>query len=90
MILTGDSFFIDKVATSKLIDEHFKDDNVMCLDMESTALAQAAYNYNIPYLAIRAISDIIGGSNQSDDYDNNLERACLESNIFLIELLKSL
>jgi len=87
-ILTGDQFFADKSKVENMINSYFKDDNVLCLDMESAALAQSAWFYGIDYLAIRAISDLIGKDFQFNEYLQNVEKACENSNIFLLEILK--
>lgn len=90
MILTGDQFFCNKDRVDQLLNDYFKNDSVMCFDMESTALAQASWFYGIDYLAIRAISDVIGHNAQFDEYLSNLDRACLNSNLFIIEVLKNI
>ena len=80
MILTGDKFFTDEKSCNELINTHFTGENVICFDMESTAFAQSAYVLGLPFIAIRAISDIIGVSGQVDNYtDYNLiacKKAC--------------
>ena len=91
VILTGDSFQTDKKETDAIINNYFPNEKVMCFDMESTAFAQCAYMANIPFLAIRAISDVIGyNENQKKRYDNALEMACEKANNILIEVLNGL
>ncbi len=90
MILTGDKFFSDEVEVMKIIERHFRDYNVLCLDMESTAFAQASYFYNVDYLAIRAISDIIGNDKQDIELDDNLDIATKNATNILIKLLKNI
>ena len=87
-ILTGDQFFHEFDIINNLILQYFHDDNVLCLDMESTALAQSAWFYEVDYLAIRAISDLIGKNFQFQEYLDNVEKACVNSNLFLLEVLK--
>ena len=62
----------------------------MAFDMESTALAQATYCYQIPFIAIRAISDVIGVENQNDAYYDYVEIACKKANEILYLLLEKL
>lgn len=88
-ILTTDRFIIDEEDTNKLIETYFNDCNIMCLDMESAAFAQACYFLNKKFISIRAISDVIG-ENHNHEFDDNLEYACLKSNMFLLELLNIL
>jgi adenosylhomocysteine nucleosidase len=87
-ICTMDRFVDDYPRAQALIEEHFSDLNILCFDMESAAFAQSCYFYKLDFLAIRAISDVVGSSNPLDTYDNNLELACLNSNLFLLKLLE--
>ena len=54
LIATGDSFVAgeDKI---KSIKEHFP--QVLAVEMEGAAIAQAAYALNLPFLVVRAMSD---------------------------------
>lgn len=74
-ILSGDSFFTNENDVKNLLSK-FEELNVCALDMESTAFAQCCYQYNIPFLAIRAISDVIGEENQKEEYENYNKIAC--------------
>lgn len=58
LIVTGDSFIAgqDKIASIK---EHFPD--VLAVEMEGAAIAQAAVNTGKPFLVIRAMSDTAQG-----------------------------
>lgn len=58
MIVTGDSFIAgqDKIASIK---EHFPE--VLAVEMEGAAIAQAAVNTGKPFLVIRAMSDTAQG-----------------------------
>ncbi|HFI0634465.1 TPA: 5'-methylthioadenosine/adenosylhomocysteine nucleosidase [Streptococcus suis] len=58
LILTGDSFIAgqDKIATIK---HHFPE--VLAVEMEGAAIAQAAVNTGKPFLVIRAMSDTAQG-----------------------------
>jgi len=61
-VVTGDQFIADK-AKKDFISENF---HGMCTEMEGAAIAQAAYNNNLPFLIIRAISDKADNSAQMD------------------------
>ena len=61
-IATGDQFIADK-AKKNFIVENFQ---AKCTEMEGAAIAQAAFNNNLPFLIIRAISDKADNSAQMD------------------------
>lgn len=89
-ILTGDKFFGNNEEINVINDLYFSDYQAMAFDMESTALAQATYCYQIPFIAIRAISDVIGVENQNDAYYDYVEIACKKANEILYLLLEKL
>ncbi len=86
---TCDSFTTSADLVSK-IQNTFKDLDIKCFDMESTAFAQACNFYNKPFLAIRSISDVIGSSFQSEDYKNNEVISANKVNQFVIKLIEEL
>src|SRR5690554_718838 len=90
IILTADKFVVDEVEAENLINKHFKNFNVLSYDMESAAFAQACYFFDIPFIAIRAISDIVGSKEQGDSYYQNLEKEVFASNDFIFNLIKKL
>lgn len=89
-ILTGDSFATNFTYVNEICEKHFKDYNVLAVDMESTAFAQMAYVYKKRYLAIRVISDVIGEVSQVEGYESSLDYASKKSNEFLLSLLKEI
>jgi adenosylhomocysteine nucleosidase len=88
-VITSDKFVIDADFTNRLVADHFSKLNVCCFDMESAAFAHACLFYQKPFLSIRAISDVIG-ENQHTEFEDNLESACLNSNLFVLGLLEIL
>ena len=52
LIATGDSF-INKKNRSSIIDRF----NPLCVDMETAAVAHVCNDHNVPFLAVRSISD---------------------------------
>lgn len=90
IICTTDKFMTDIDMVKQLIENYFPDLDIYAFDMESAAFAHAAYFFGIPFLAVRAISDIIGSENAEEQFDNNLEIASLNSNKFILELLKKI
>lgn len=61
-IATGDQFIADKVKKDFIVDNFA----AKCTEMEGAAIAQAAYNNNLPFLIIRAISDKADNSAKMD------------------------
>lgn len=61
-IASGDIFCTDKKMKEK-IHSKFQAD---CVEMEGAAIAQVCFLNNIPFVVIRAISDIPNGNNQMD------------------------
>ena len=69
-IASGDIFCTD-IKMKEKIGSKFNSD---CVEMEGASIAQTSYLCNIPFLVIRAISDIPNGKNQID-YEQFVEKA---------------
>lgn len=67
LICSGDQFITNKEQL-QTIKTRFK--NGLAVDMESGALAQVCYLYNIPFLSFRIISDTPGADKHFDQYLN--------------------
>ena len=89
-ILTADAFQTNSFVTDEIIRKYFLEANVMCFDMESTAFAQSCFHSKIGFLAIRAISDVIGSLGQESQYENTMEMACSKADAILMEVLEGL
>ncbi|MCC5890089.1 MAG: 5'-methylthioadenosine/adenosylhomocysteine nucleosidase [Alkalibacterium sp.] len=55
LIVTGDSFISDKNAIRE-IKAHFSD--AMVTEMEGTAVAQTCFQFKVPFVVVRAVSDV--------------------------------
>jgi len=66
LLITGDQFYFD--ANEDLRQKTLFPD-ALAVDMEGAAVAQAAYRYNIPFLALKVISDTHLDGNQRRNYD---------------------
>ena len=86
LIVTGDSFVAgeDKIATIK---KHFP--QVLAVEMEGAAIAQAAHAFNLPFLVIRAMSDN-ANHEASISFDEFIVEAGRRSAQALIRLLESM
>jgi len=77
-VATGDQFIADR-AKKEFIVTNFA---AKCTEMEGAAIAQAAYNNNLPFLIIRAISDKADNSAQMD-YPT-FEKQAIEHSVRLV------
>lgn len=57
LVATGDSFMSDKELIETTIN---KFPAMLAAEMEGAAIAQVCYQYDVPFIVIRAISDIAG------------------------------
>lgn len=89
-ICSCEKFTTDFEESTKLIKTYFDDLNVLAFDMESACFAQACNWFDMPFIAIRAISDVIGDENQAKKYKDCFAVASKQSNLFLERLLEIL
>ena len=80
-IASGDIFCTD-IRMKEKIRTKFNSD---CVEMEGASIAQTAFLCNIPFLVIRAISDIPNGNNQID-YNQFVEKAAKNCAEFIKQL----
>ena len=57
LICTGDQFISGEEPVANIL-KHFS--NALACDMESAAVAQTCYRYQVPFLSMRLISDVAG------------------------------
>ncbi len=86
-IASGDQFITERASINPILALY---DDIYAIEMEATAIGHVARLEGVPFLIIRAISDVIGGSNQASDFKSFLEKSALRSAILLDELLKRL
>lgn len=87
LIVSGD-WFVDSVNKMKTIADDFPE--AMAVDMESAALAQICYLYQMPFLSFRVISDIPLKPNNEIDYNNFWTEVADESFNVTKELILSI
>ena len=83
LIVTGDQF-INSTAKIKQIKSIFPD--ALCSEMEGAAVGQVAHELNIPYLVIRAMSDV-GDEEASQSFDEFVIDAGKRSAKMILTLL---
>ena len=84
--LTQDRFMTSYEETEGLITKYFKHLNICGFDMESAAFAQASYHLNIPFIAIRTTSDVVG-TTSTDEYNEQSVDLCKLSCDYLYKYL---
>lgn len=84
-ILSGDTFIGEKEKILQLI-ERFPS-GIAC-DMESGAISQVANKFNIPFIVVRSLSDIVYHDNSANDYAKNVAISSNRSAKMLLEFIK--
>jgi len=85
-IVTGDAFVNRKEQIDKIISNF---PNAVALEMEAAAVAQVCYIANIPFVVVRALSDIAGKESHIsfEEFLPTAAKASSEMVIKLIEIL---
>ncbi|GAA0126544.1 5'-methylthioadenosine/adenosylhomocysteine nucleosidase [Clostridium sp. CTA-19] len=79
-IVTGEAFISD-YGREHIINRH----NPLCVDMESASIAHVCYVNNIPFLAIRTISDT-----ENESGTEVFEKNCVSASINSINILEKI
>ena len=86
LIATGDSFMSDPRRVAR-IGEQFE--QVEAVEMEGAAIAQVAYQYGIPFVVIRSLSDI-AGKDSAQSFEEFLQEAAENSANLILKMLKNM
>ncbi|WP_440895916.1 5'-methylthioadenosine/S-adenosylhomocysteine nucleosidase [Amphibacillus sp. Q70] len=86
LIATGDSF-IQKAEAVAFIQKMIPE--VMAVEMEAVSIAQVCYQYNTPFVVIRALSDI-AGKESAQSFDEFIDQAASHAAELIIELIQQL
>ncbi|GGH89027.1 adenosylhomocysteine nucleosidase [Pullulanibacillus pueri] len=86
LIATGDSFMSD-LDRVKVIKQIFPE--LQCGEMEAAAIAQVSYQFHVPFVIIRSLSDI-AGKDASVSFDEFLETAATNSGKLILSMLEEL
>lgn len=87
LIASGDQF-VDSVESLAAIKEIYPE--VMAVDMESAAIAQACYLKGVPFVSIRVISDTPGEADNSAQYASFWDDAPRHTFDLLVSLLETI
>lgn len=86
-IVSGDKF----VTKLRYLDKISKNvPNILACEMEGMAIALTAHKFNIPFISIRGISDIIEDKNQTSSYHSNSKTVAQKCSNFVMTFLKEL
>lgn len=85
VIASGDIFCTDKNMATKIKNKF----NAYCVEMEGSSIAQVCYLCHIPFLVLRAISDIPNGDNVIT-YEEFLEQSSKNVAKFISEIIYKL
>jgi len=86
LIVSGDSF-IGTAEQRSAIKTNFP--QAMAAEMEATAIAQTCYQFNLPFIITRAISDLADGD-AGITFEAFLEKAAISSSEIVERLIKSI
>lgn len=84
LIGTGDSFMQDPVRVEKVRGDF---PGLLAVDMEAAAIAQVCIKFDIPFVVVRALSDI-AGQESSQSFEAFLEKAAKNSSLMVREMLQ--
>ncbi|ABH02258.1 5-methylthioadenosine nucleosidase/S-adenosylhomocysteine nucleosidase domain protein (plasmid) [Borreliella afzelii PKo] len=86
LILTGDQF-IDPIYIKKIL-KNFKD--VIAVEMEGAAVGHVSHIFNVPFIVIRSICDIVNKEKNEVEYNKFFELAAFNSAKVVQEILRIL
>lgn len=86
LIVSGDSF-IGTQSQKETIISNLKD--VLAVEMEAAAVAQTCYQFNVPFIITRAISDLANGD-AGVTFEEFLKVACVSSSKIVKSLLETI
>ena len=86
LIATGDSFMNDPDRVAFIRD---KFPELTAVEMEAAAIAQVCYQFEVPFVVIRALSDI-AGKESNVSFEQFLHKAALHSSNLVITMIEEL
>lgn len=86
LITTGDSF-IHEPERAAFIQSKFS--SLQAVEMEAAAIAQVAYQFKIPFVIIRSLSDIAGKESHLS-FDQYLEQAAVHSANLVMKIVEKI
>lgn len=84
LIATGDSFMSDPERVKQIRGIFPK---MIAAEMEAAAIAQVSHQYDVPFLVVRALSDI-AGQDAPVSFDSFLKKAAENAASFIMQMVK--
>jgi len=85
-LVSGDQFVVKMESLSEILNIV---DNVLACEMEGMAIGITCYKFNIPFISIRGISDVIENSDQTDVYQSVSEKIAHQTSSFVVRFLEA-
>src|SRR5699024_4114540 len=86
LIATGDTF-MNQADTTNLVQSRCPD--LIAMEMEAAAIAQVSYQYNKPFIIVRALSDI-AGKDAPMSFNHFVDIASKNAARFIMEMLDNM
>lgn len=86
-LVSGDKF-VTKLKDLRKIMKHV--DNIVGVEMEGMSIALTAHKFNVPFISIRGISDILEMEDQGNIYRNIVQEVAEKTTHFVFRLLEGL
>jgi len=84
-LVSGDKF-VTKIRDIQKISKHVK--NILGVEMEGMAIGITAFKFDVPFLSIRGISDIIDTLDQPKKYRDVVKDVALKTSEFVVSFLE--
>jgi len=84
-VVSGDRFVINKSALSDISGEV---DDIQACEMEGMAVAMVCHKFNIPFLSIRGISDVLDDSDQGEKFRVSVRDVAKNTTKFVLAFLE--
>jgi adenosylhomocysteine nucleosidase len=85
-LVSGDKFVTSKKDIRKILRNV---SNVMGVEMEGMAIALTCHKFNIPFVSVRGVSDIIDSKHQTDDYNEASTAVAEKTTQFVMKFLEA-
>jgi len=84
-IVTGDKF-VTKLRSIEKISKRVN--NILACEMEGMAIAMTAFKFNIPFISLRGISDVIEDPTQTTSFLKVSKEVARKTSLFVFEFLE--